>query len=93
MTNPGRAGDYHLSNQIRQETHEPCALDGVRQLALVPLAHAGTLARDDLSETGEVAAERVRILVVNCRRMHAAEMTGSFFLLLLCHNWGSRGPD
>lgn len=57
----------------------------------MPLAYAGALARHDLSEGRDVSAERIRVLVINGYRIHAAEMTLLMFNWLLGHNGGSRG--
>ena len=54
-----------LSDQVRQESHEARALDRKSEFALVPGTDAGTLARDDLAERGQVAAQGVGVLVVD----------------------------
>jgi len=58
----------------------------------MPLADAGTLAGHDFSKGGNVAAERIRIFIIDDGRIDAAKMTRSFFFLLMSHNWGSRVP-
>jgi hypothetical protein len=82
-----------LSDQVRKQCHVSRALDGVRELALVPLTHAGPLPRDDLSERGQVAPKRVRVLVVNRVDVLLAEITLPINLFYVCHNRGSRVPD
>ncbi len=69
-----------LANQVRQQGHEAGALDGERELALVPGTDAGTLAGDDLAERGQVAAQGVGILVVNFRGIDLAEVAGARLL-------------
>lgn len=74
-----------LPNQVWNQGHEARALDSVRELALVPATDAGALARHDLTEGGQVTAERVRILVVNLLDVHLAEETLSIdFLFHRC---------
>lgn len=80
-----------LLHEVWEQGHESRALDGVRELALVPLAHTGALARHDLPEGRKVSAERIRIFVINGYRIHTAEMTLLMFNWLLGHNRGSRG--
>lgn len=80
-----------LLHEVWEQGHESRTLDGVRELALVPLTHAGALARHDLPEGRNVSAERIRIFVINRYRIHAAEMTLLMFNWFLGHNGGSRG--
>ena len=54
-----------LMHHKRQHRHEPRALDGVRELPLMPRTHTRTLARHDLSERGKITLERLRILIVD----------------------------
>lgn len=54
-----------LLHQVREQGHETRALDGVRQLALVPGADAGAFARDDLAEGRQVALQHIRVLIVD----------------------------
>ncbi len=62
----------------RQQGHESRALDRVRELALVPRADAGALARNDLSKGGKISLQHVRILVVNRANVCLAERTRAF---------------
>src|SRR5690606_29330550 len=50
---------------VRDQGQEASALDGGRQLALVPGLGAGDPARDDLAGLGQVLAQGVEILVVD----------------------------
>lgn len=60
----------------------------------MPLADAGTLAGNDLSEGRDIAAERIRIFVINSVCIDATEMTLSIiFFLHWGHNRGSREVD
>ncbi len=56
---------YYLLHQVRQDGHEARALDGGRELALVPHAHTRALARHDLAEGRQVTAQHVGIFVVD----------------------------
>lgn len=77
-----------LPNQVWNQGHEARALDGVRELALVPATDAGALARHDLAERRQVAAERVRVLVVNLLDVHLTEETLSIDFLF--HRFGEQ---
>lgn len=69
-----------LANQVRQQGHEAGALDGECELALVPGADAGTLARNDLAKGGQVTTQGIGVLVVNFRGIDLAEMAGACLL-------------
>ncbi len=74
-----------------QQCHVARALDGVRELALVPGADAGALAGHDLAEGRQVTLERFRVLVVNGGHVLPAEPAGT--VRCFCfggHNGGSR---
>jgi hypothetical protein len=62
----------HLDHE-RQKSHEAGTLDRVAELALVPDADAGALARDDLPERGKVALQGIRIFVVDVFDVREAE--------------------
>src|SRR5688500_14251946 len=51
--------------RIRQECEEPRALDGFRELALVPGRGAGDARRDDLAGLVHKILERLDVLVVD----------------------------
>ena len=68
-----------LANQVRKQSHETGALDSDREFALVPGTDAGALARNDLAEGGQVAAQGVGILVVDFGGVDLAEVTGVGF--------------
>lgn len=63
-----------LANEVWKQRHESRALDSVGELALVPAAHTGALARNNLSEGRKVTTKRVRIFVVNLLHVHLAEV-------------------
>ncbi len=78
----------NLANQVWEQRHEAGTLDGERQLALVPTTHTGTLARDDLAERGQVAAQGVGVFVVHFGGVDLAEVAGAHFCelgILLVH--------
>lgn len=64
-----------LPDQVWQQGHEAGLFDRVGELALVPRANAGTLARNDLSEGRKVAAKRVGVFVVDFTNVHLTEET------------------
>ena len=82
-----------LLDQEWQQGHETGALDSEGQLALVPGADARTLARDDLSEGRDVAAERVGVFVVDRRGVHLAERAGAFDFNLFLHSDNFLNPN
>ena len=43
-------GDFDLADQVRNQGHEASALDRIGQLALMPGADAGALARNDFAK-------------------------------------------
>lgn len=79
-----------LSHQVRQEPHKAASLNGVRELALMPLTYTGTLARHDFSETRKIATELIRIFVIDDVFIILAEETLAIFYWLFGHNRGSR---
>jgi hypothetical protein len=79
---PAQSARVVLSHQIRKQPHKARALDGIRELALMPLAHAGALARHDLAETRKVPAERIRVFIINRLRIHFAKVALTINLLL-----------
>ncbi len=64
-----------LLHHVWQESHEARALDGVRELALVPGTHARAFAWNDLSEGRQVALQIIGVLVIYSFGVHAAEQT------------------
>jgi hypothetical protein len=90
---PGDFVQYRLLDHVWNKSHKAGALHRVCEFTLVPLADAGTLAGHDLSETGEVATERIRVFVINDVLIHFAEVARMRFCFLPArsHNGGSRG--
>src|SRR3989338_6203748 len=88
------AGGCVLAHEARQERHGPPAPGRVRKPAPGPRAHAGALARHDLTERGQVPLERIRVLVVDRVDILLAEIARAIDGLLLDHghNRGSRAP-
>ena len=71
---PGKSsGPRTLLDHVGQQTEEPRALDGARQLTLLLGRHRGDAARHDLAALGDVAAEQAAVLVVDLRRAGAGE--------------------
>lgn len=94
ITNRPSEGAFVLANEVREQSHVARAFDRVGQFALVPGAHAGALARHDLSEGGEIALERVGVLVIDRVHVLLAEpallIERRFLLMIGGHDWGSR---
>jgi hypothetical protein len=91
--NPRSRGGFCLTNQVREQSHEASALDGVRELALVPGADAGALARNDFAEGREVTLKRFRVLVVDGLGVDLAKVTGLRFAGGEFHRWGHAQPE
>lgn len=70
-----------------EQGHEARALDGGRELALVPGADAGALARHDLAEGGQVALQIVRIFVADRVDICATERAVSVNDFFRIHIW------
>lgn len=65
MTQGGAHFPSLLSCDERQECHDPCTLDRLRQDTLVFGAHTAASTRNDLRIRRHVPSEPVRILVVD----------------------------
>ena len=70
----------------RHESHDSRALNGGRELALVPGADAGTAARHDLRVRRDEAAERGAVFVVDGVLVIGAERADFVFWLAFRHN-------
>src|SRR4051812_5369924 len=65
-----------LFHDIGQQRHEAGALDGVGQNALLLVADRGDARRHDLAALGNIALQKLDVLVVDLGRVIARERTG-----------------
>src|SRR5476651_1102012 len=64
------------AQHVGQQRHEPRALDGVREDALLLVGHGRDAARHDLAALGNVPLQQLDVLVVDLRRIGAREWAG-----------------
>src|SRR5262245_34085755 len=64
------------TDHVRQQSEEACALDRLRELALLLRRYRSDAARHDLAALGDVALQQPRVLVVDLGRIGARERTG-----------------
>src|SRR5260370_40728148 len=62
-----------LFHHVRQQSQEPCPLDGARQFALLVGRDRGYAARHDLAAFGNEALQQPHVLVVDLRGIRAGE--------------------
>ncbi len=68
------SADANVLCGIREERHEACSLERLRESSLMPCARAGLPSRLDLRPVGEVSAEARDILEVDARDLVHAEL-------------------
>src|SRR3954452_23960967 len=65
-----------LADHVRKQTEIARALDGARELALLPRGHRCDAARHDLAALRDVTHQQLGILVVDLRRIRTRERAG-----------------
>src|SRR3954447_22000846 len=71
-----RPGMTRLADHVGQQTEETRALDGARELTLLPRRDRGDAARHDLAALRDVTHQQLGILVVDLRRVGTCERAG-----------------